>query len=81
MIYTKQESDGYTKVSAGACQLQCKNSYRSRLGIIHSDVAPAALDKPEFIYKGDGPYITLGLADCYVIVLADTPLEFSATEI
>ena len=58
MIYKKQESDGYTKVGAGACQLQCRNPYMSRLGVIHSDVAPAASDKPEFIYKGDGPHTT-----------------------
>jgi len=81
MRYLKKESDGYTKVAAGACQLQCRNHFMTRIGVIHSDVAPAASEKPDFIYSGGGVYETLGSADCYVIVLADTPQEFSATEI
>jgi hypothetical protein len=80
MIYNKQESDGYTKVTAGAAQLQSSKPTIG-LGVIHSDAAPSADTSPDFIFHGVGPHETLGSADCYVKVLSITPIEFSATEI
>jgi len=81
MVYVKNSNDGYIKVSSGACQLQCYSKFVNRLGVIHSDAAPAADADPEFIFGGITPEVTLGTADCYVKVLSITPVEFSATEI
>jgi len=81
MIYTKQESDGYTKVAAGACQFQCKIPFMASLGVIHSDVAPAATAIPDFTYNGVGPFETLGTKDCYIKLLSSVAQSFSATEI
>ncbi len=80
MIYTKQESDGYTKVAAGACQLQC-SGVGVILGVIHTDTAPEATDAYEFSLTSGKIHTTLGRADCYVKVLSKTPTKFSATEI
>ena len=81
MIYSKTATDGYTKVAAGACQLQCKRT-DTTLGVIHSDVAPSPLDIPDFAIYGDTEvHATLGVKDCYVKVLSSDVVDFGATEI
>ena len=81
MIYSKKATDGYTKVGAGAVQLQCKR-LGTTLAVIHSDVAPAATDAPDFTIDGDSQvHATLGVKDCYVKVMSVEAVEFGATEI
>ena len=81
MIYSKSAADGYTKVEAGACQIQSK-IVNVTLGVIHNNVAPSPLDIPDFTIYGDTEvHVTLGTDDCYVKVLSHDTVDFGATEI
>ena len=80
-VYTKQESDGYTKVGTGAFQIQSRKP-GTILGTINSSDTPADTDPPELLFTSPtGPEITHGADDCYVKVFSVTPVMFGAVAV